>query len=120
MVLYCYRTSDGVLIERAFPLGKAPKRISVGGKKAARSLADENKVFHMGEVRGSVRPGKTWPMTCFASGVHASQAGELRDHLAQAGVPTQVTADGDPVYRSAAHRKKALKARGLVDKKSYC
>ena len=62
---------------------------------------------------------KGWPMTCFASGVNAAQAGELRDHLAKSGVPTEVTPDGDPVYRDANHRRKALKARGLHDKNSF-
>jgi hypothetical protein len=58
-------------------------------------------------------------MVCCASGVHASQAGELRDYLSSRGVPTEVTAEGDPVYVSAKHRKKALKARGLFDKSAF-
>ncbi len=62
---------------------------------------------------------KGWPMTCVASGVNAAQAGELRDLLEKKGVPTEVTPDGDPVYRDANHRRKALKARGLVDKQSF-
>jgi hypothetical protein len=71
------------------------------------------------EERASVPPTKGWPLTCFASGVHASQAQELRDHLASKGVPTEVTRDGDPVYRDAKHRRKALKVRGMVDKSSF-
>lgn len=56
---------------------------------------------------------------CCASGVHASQAQELREHLADRGCPTEVTTDGDPIYTSAAHRKKALKCRGMFDKASF-
>ena len=61
-----------------------------------------------------------WPFACVASGVHASQAGELRDFLQKSGVPTEVTVDGDPIYRNASHRKNALKVRGLVDRSSFC
>jgi hypothetical protein len=103
---------DGeVVVTRVFRIGQAPKTIMVDGVLATRSIKDEHKFFP---------PTKGWPMTCFASGVNANQAGELRDHLLKAGVPTEVTADGDPVYRSAAHRKKALKARGMHDRKSFC
>lgn len=107
---YCYETKDGTVVERDFPLGEAPKTVRVGRKIARRSFAAERK---------GVPPTSGWPMECCASGVHASQAGELRKHFAQAGVPTEVTPQGDPVYRDKDHRRKALKCRGLVDKSSY-
>ena len=59
-------------------------------------------------------------MACYASGVHADNANDLRKHLADRGVRTEITKNGDPVYTSAAHRKKALKVRGLIDKNSFC
>jgi hypothetical protein len=31
-----------------------------------------------------------------------------------------VNKNGDPVYRDAAHRRKALRVRGMIDKQSYC
>jgi len=110
MPVYCYRTDEGELVERVFHIGKAPKTIMVDGVIAKRSFRDEWKSFP---------PTKGWPMTCVASGVNAAQADELRDYLAQAGVPTEVTSDGDPVYRSAKHRKTALAARGMHDKSSF-
>jgi len=110
MPVFCYRTRLGKKIDRVFRIGQAPKSIRVGGTKATRSIMDENKF---------VPPTQGWPITCVASGVNAAQAGELRAHLADAGVPTDVTPDGDPVYRNAAHRKKALKARGLHDRNSF-
>ena len=58
-------------------------------------------------------------MECVASGVHASQAGELRKFFRDHGCPTEVTADGNPVYRNKAHRDKALKLRGFKDKSGY-
>jgi hypothetical protein len=39
--------------------------------------------------------------------------------LERKGVPTEVSADGNPIYLNAKHRKKALKARGIVDRSSY-
>ncbi len=111
MPTYCYKTDDGELHDRIFPIGKAPKKVVIGGKVARRSIVDERK---------SYPPTKGWPMTCVASGVNAAQAGELRDYLQKRGVSTEVTTDGDPIYRNAAHRRKALKARGLVDRSSYC
>jgi hypothetical protein len=58
-------------------------------------------------------------MECVASGVAPSQAQELRDYYRRHGVPTEVTADGNPIYRNAAHRRKALKVRGMHDKASF-
>ena len=109
MPVYCYQAKEKI-IERVFPIGKAPKMVYFNGARAYRCMQAE---------RVSVPSSSGWPMECCASGVHASQAGELREYLAKRGVPTDVTKDGDPVYRSAAHRKKALKARGLFDKRAF-
>jgi len=111
MPVYCYQSEKtGQIIERVFPVGQAPKSIKVCGDKAIRSFAAENV--------GVPAPGG-WPMECIASGVHAEQAGELKAHFDKAGVPTEVTKDGNPVYRDSHHRKKALKARGLHDRAAY-
>lgn len=128
MPTYCYRTEEGDIIERVFLMGKAPEEIelfecSLYGPVAVRDYGAEG-------VSGTVvgtdnptrrsKPRRPWPMApCVASGVHASQAQELRDHLADRDCPTEVTKDGDPIYTSAAHRKKALKIRGFHDKVSY-
>ena len=111
MPVYCYETNRGEVVERFFDVGTAPSSIIVNGRKASRSFSAE----HVGV------PAKAgWPMECLASGVNASQAGELRAHLAAAGVPTEVTRDGNPVYRDAGHRRKALKARGFRDNMAFC
>jgi len=110
-MIYCYRTDDGEVHSYSCRMGKAPKKIVVDGKVAMRSIVDEHK---------SVPSKKGWPMTCVASGVNADQAGELRDHLQRKGVATEVTPDGDPIYRNSSHRRKALKARGLIDRSSFC
>lgn len=109
MPTYCYSSENGEVIERVYPMGKAPATIYQG--EFRRDFAAEQ----------TSRPGRAgWPITCFASGVNANQAQELRDHLRERGVPTEVTSDGDPVYTSPGHRKKALKARGIHDRNSFC
>lgn len=111
MPTYCYRHPFGEIIERTFPMGKAPAFIDLDGLEAKRDYAAECV---------AVPSTKGWPMEpCFASGVHADQAQELRDCLKDRGVPTEVTKSGDPVYQSATHRKKALAVRGLHDNNSF-
>lgn len=111
MPTYCYSIQDGQVVERIFPMGDAPKAIQLDGQEAKRDYRAE---------RVGVPATKGWPMqACVASGVHPGQAQELRDGLRRAGVPTEVTKGGDPIYRSAVHRKKALAARGLHDNASF-
>lgn len=128
MVTYCYHYTDPLIgeeeiHERQFPMGKAPAILRYeDGSFATR---DYNAERVGGVVKGTdnparSRPRRAWPMSpCVASGVHASQAQELREHLADRGCPTEVTAGGDPIYTSAAHRRKALKIRGMRDKASF-
>jgi len=111
MPYYCYSSEESDVVEKYFPMGDAPKSIRVKGKTLKRDFRAE----HM------PRPAGTgWPMVCYASGVNAEQAGELRDFLGKNGCPTEVTNGGDPIYTSASHRKKALKLRGMYDRSSYC
>lgn len=109
MPMYCYRNGRNV-IERWFPASHHPKEILHKGKVYRRDFAAEGV---------GVPATKGWPIECVASGVAPSQAQELRDFYRKHGVPTEVTADGNPIYRNAAHRRKALKVRGMHDKASY-
>lgn len=109
MPMYAFRNGDDV-IERAFPVKDRPKFVIVDGKRYDRSIGDECP---------GIPSSKGWPFECVASGVHPSQADELREHFRKSGVPTEVTKDGNPIYRDAAHRRKALKCRGMHDRASY-
>lgn len=112
MPTYCYKTDDGSVKQQlVYPIGKAPKEVKVhGGRVAKRDYAAESV---------GVPSTKGWPIECYGSGVNANQAGELRDHLKEKGVPTEISKDGNPIYRNARHRRRALKVRGLVDKNSF-
>jgi len=128
---YCYRTESGDILERVFPMGRAPEAITFypselgeGKGVAIRDYGAEGVtgtvVGTLNPTRANQKPKRPWPMQpCVASGVHPNQAQELRDYLAKRGCPTEVTKDGDPIYTSAAHRKKALKIRGFYDKASF-
>ncbi len=112
MPTYCYETPDGKIIERFFHMGEAPQSVEVEeGVIANRSYRAE---------RPNIPHAQGWPIECYASGVHPDQAQELRDHLKGRGVPTEVSRDGNPIYTNAQHRKRALKVRGLHDRKSFC
>ncbi len=117
-VTHCYKTEDGELVEQEFSRGDATATLTLeDGRVAFRDYQTELSGLH-GFMKGSdnSRPNRPWPMQpCVASGVHADQGAELSEHLARRGCPTEVK-DGDPVYTSAAHRAKALKIRGFVDK----
>lgn len=114
MPIYCYRSRDRRrhLVTRVFSVCERPDSFVEKGVTFDRSPADEWEDVTVPSTTG-------WPLECVASGVHPSQAGELRKFLSDHGCPTEVTADGNPVYRSAAHRRKALKLRGFKDKSSY-
>lgn len=129
MPIYCYQRDDGLIFEKNFTRGEAPESVpvieAISGKitPAFRDRQAEMST-QIGIVKGSKSSAHpkhgTWPMEpCTASGVHPNQAQDLRDHLKNHGCPTEITKDGDPIYESAAHRKKALKCRGMNDRNSF-
>lgn len=117
---YCYRTPDREIHELYFPFGNAPEFVMIDGEKAMRDIRAEICSQSVSVKGGSGHVSRTWPQTCVASGVHPEQAGQLRNYLKDRGVPTEVLPTGDPVYTSAAHKKKALRARGMCDKSAFC
>lgn len=109
MPVYCYERGQEV-VEKVFAIGEAPHVIKIGGREFKRSYSNE---------RVGVPPTKGWPLECYASGVHPNQAQQLREHFVKVGVPTEVSKDGNPIYRDSRHRKRALKARGFCDRSSF-
>lgn len=109
---YAYANADGVVIWEEKPLGAEPppREVVREGETFTRSYRAE---------RAGTPATKGWPIECVASGVNAADAQKLRDEFQRLGVPTEVTNDGDPIYTDAVHRKKALRARGLIDRRSF-
>lgn len=112
MPLYCYSTNDGETVDRFFHMGDAPETVRLDdGRVASRDRRAE---------RIGTPARKGWPLECEASGVHPDQAGELRKFLADRGCPTDVSKEGNPIYRDAGHRRRALALRGFHDRNSFC
>jgi hypothetical protein len=111
-MIYCYSTVAGEVFEKSFPMGEAPRTISLGnGKIAERDFAAEHDTPR--------KCGAGWPIECLGSAVHPSQAQGLRDHFKKNGVDVQVNNSGQPIYENAQQRKRALKCRGLHDLNSF-
>jgi len=93
-------------------MGEAPEKIRIegDGQYAIRDYRAES---------AAVPSTAGWPLECEGSGVHPGQAQQLRDYYDRHGCPTEVTSRGNPVYRNAAHRKKALKCRAMHDRNSF-
>ncbi len=107
-------------------MGEAPSKIL---RDATRVDSDGTKVPYgpvtfkrdfAAERGGGSNHSKNWPMECFASGVNAAQAPELRKFFKKKGFECEVSVNGDPIYTSPSHRRKALKLRGFVDRAGYC
>lgn len=125
MRTYCYRTDDNEIIEMQEEPGFAAGTIELPDGRVARRDYQTELFGSAAFVKETSNPAKLpaarqgYPMMCYASGVHASQAGELREHFKRNGLNVEVTGGGNPIYTSAAQRKKALKLRGLFDKSSF-
>lgn len=110
-MIYTYESEDGEFAEHEQPLTHP--------EPPPETIERDGKVFkRVWGAPGGATP-KGWPLTCFASGVNAADAQKLRDEFKRLGIPTEVTKDGDPIYTSPEHRRRALKARGFVDRASY-
>lgn len=57
-----------------------------------------------------------WPIHSESMAVHPSQREELRRHLEECGVPTEIDADGCPVLTGPEHRRMVAEARGFYDR----
>lgn len=108
MPTYCYVNKSGKVVERIYPIGKAPSTIKLDGSRYARCIAVEHAGFRN-------TPGN-WPQKTTMSGVLPSQANELRDFLQRKGVPTEVCKDGEMILRDRAHRKQVHQALGYYDR----
>jgi hypothetical protein len=73
-----------------------------------------------GSVRvKSLQHCDNYPMASYAVGVGISQVPEQMKADKQAGVPTEYTKAGDPIFVSRSHRKRYLKHVGFHDRNSY-
>ena len=112
MATYCYRTKDGQIYERFFPMGKAPEDIRIGNKRARRDLA--------AEIGGLREPPGNWPLCSDALGVEPSQTRAAYEDSVAMGVPTEFNREGQAIFRSPRHRKAYAEKLGFVDRNAGC
>lgn len=109
MPIYCYRLSDGRVIDRLAPMSRIPRTIKVDGLVGERD--------RQAESCGVAGTSKTWRRPNMALGVHPKQVPELQQLLKHKGVrDTQFNAQGDCMVQDRTHRNDILKARGMLDR----
>jgi len=109
MPTYCYTTDDGRTVERFYAMGDAPDCLIVGEEVATRDFQAE-------QCGRRPRNCGTWPMASYAAGVHPSQVPEMMERARAAGVPTEFTSDGDPVFTGPGHRKRYCELFNFFDR----
>jgi len=60
-----------------------------------------------------------WPMVSECAGVSPEQVPAMKKKLLESGVSCNFDGEGRPEFISPSHRKKCLKAMGLIDKGSF-
>ena len=65
---------------------------------------------------GKQLDGDIWPYASYAAGASPGEVPELRKIDEANGVPTDYSADGDPIFRSKSHRKKYCETHKLFDR----
>lgn len=128
MPFYNYTTEDGVTIQRLCRMDESSVRgvtVQAGdtvlgptpigklvGKMAWRDVPSEHKT-------GGVCNKRLWPKRSEGLSVNPSQAGELREHLAEHNVSCDVRDNGDAYVGSVKNFRDHQRLRGFVDKGSY-
>lgn len=100
---YCYKTEQGRMAELFWPIGKAPKTMTIDGKVAHRDYRAEHPIQHHADL---------YPKTSSSCGVSKSQIKQAEAHSRKVGVPTHYNERGDPMFTSRTHQNDFLKATG--------
>lgn len=117
MPTYLYRRVDNdQIVELTMTISEMQRRqkgnaivLRIGGKRvrAVRELA--------GEVAQQGGQSTGWPMKSRAAGVNKNQIGAAAKDLADAGIPTDFTKDGEVIFRDRKHRSRVLQHLGMYD-----
>ena len=118
MPTYCFRDGDGNPVERFMSVADF-ERLVVDDvlTEDGHALRLDVVAQHSGIPQASCG---TWPLHSLAAGVHPNQVREASEEAAKRGVPTDFARNGDAIFRSADHRRKFLRAHGMIDRSSYC
>ena len=119
MPVYRYVNANEEAVFRKFPSKRVPDEISEGGCEYVRDLMGEilsqrSRVKTGNGVGG--KPCSTWPRVSEAMGVSSGQVREAMDFDRSRGVPTDYTADGNPILTSKGHQDRYMKVHGFHDR----
>lgn len=114
MPAYCYTTDDGEVVERVYPMGKAPRKIKLrDGRTANRNFAVE----HSAPVPTT---DACWPLYSRALGVPPESVAEHTKFFADRGIPCEFKENKHGMYdmklNSRQHRRQVLRAVGMHDR----
>lgn len=111
MAVYSYSTQDrATTIELSFPMGYAPEKVrrKINGRMT--TLYHDIAADHR-DPR-TRRPSSTWPMECWALGVHPNQVpGEIEKDR-KLGLNVTYSKDGCPILGSPGEYRRYAESRG--------
>lgn len=119
MPRYCYRTDDDQPVELAMSMSEHAERerdgqIEDNGRILYRDLRAE-----WSRPGGNAFCGAEWPMESSALGVSPEEIPAAMADARKRGVNLNFGRDGRAILDNAAHRRKAMKAYGYIDKEGY-
>jgi hypothetical protein len=115
MMIYCYETPDGEIVERVMTVAEMKafqESPESEGFKRRIDIEHGSKIMNRTGIDHKWRRG----LACEASAVHPSQVDEFKQIMADHGCPTDFKKTGEPIYHSRDHRRRAMEIRGLYDR----
>lgn len=116
MPTYCYKKPDGTIVELFMTVAEMSERqqnskIEIDGETCQRIYTESG-------ITGAAS-NAGWPIMSEAAGCHPKQIKEFEAHDRKIGVNTKYTQDGRAIFRDSNHRRRHLKAHGMLDRNSY-
>ncbi len=113
MPTYCYKTADGAVVEREFPIGQAPGFVwDKRGNRARRCYQAEH--GRLDSVRGQHNP--RWPMKSEGMGINPEQIPDALKHpKAKENGHQYDPRSGAMVFQTRGHRKACMQDMGFRD-----
>lgn len=122
MPIYCFeKKSDGEVVELFLEVSEM-EAMKVRGSDVNFKLDDgELATLHYGEMhcKTSYTPDLWRNHESDSAGVHPDQVEEKMAENARRGISVEYTKDGRAKFTSQAHRRRYMKAYGLVDRNSF-